>query len=92
MTVDLIVGIDPAAAEPLHRQAYSGIRAAILEGRIGPGIRVPSSRALAETLGLARNTVTGAYNQLLAEGYLETRHVVGTHDVAGGAALRRARP
>lgn len=77
--MDLVLGIDPGAAEPLHRQVYGSLRAAILEGRLGPGARLPSSRALAATLGLARNTVTGAYEQLLAEGYLETRHGSGTY-------------
>src|SRR3954470_21414370 len=77
--VDLVLGIDPARPEPLHRQLYSGLRSAILDQRLKPGIRLPSTRALATTLGLARNTVHGAYDQLLAEGYLETRHGAGTY-------------
>jgi GntR family transcriptional regulator/MocR family aminotransferase len=74
-----VLGIDPARPEPLHRQLYSGLRAAILDQRLKPGARLPSTRALAGTLGLARNTVHGAYDQLLAEGYLETRHGAGTY-------------
>lgn len=77
--VDLVLGVDPARPEPLHRQLYDGLRAAILEQRLKPGVRLPSTRALATTLGLARNTVHGAYDQLLAEGYLETRHGSGTY-------------
>src|SRR4051794_17696798 len=80
--VDLVLGIDPARPEPLHRQLYGGLRAAILEQRLKPGARLPSTRALATTLGLARNTVHGAYDQLLAEGYLETRHGAGTYVAA----------
>jgi GntR family transcriptional regulator/MocR family aminotransferase len=80
--VDLVLGIDPAGAEPLHRQLYGGLRTAILEQRLKPGVRLPSTRGLASTLGLARNTIHGAYDQLLAEGYLETRHGSGTY-VAG---------
>jgi len=80
--VDLVLGIDPARPEPLHRQLYGGLRAAILEQRLKPGARLPSTRALATTLGLARNTVHGAYDQLLAEGYLETRHGSGTYVAA----------
>src|SRR5688572_1499670 len=80
--VDLVLGVDPARPEPLHRQLYDGLRAAILEQRLKPGVRLPSTRALATTLGLARNTVHGAYDQLLAEGYLETRHGAGTYVAA----------
>src|SRR4051812_46014314 len=104
--VDLVLGIDPARPEPLHRQLYSGLRSAILDQRLKPGIRLPSTRALATTLGLARNTVHGAYDQLLAEGYLETRHGAGTYvatslpddalragvGTAGGAGLTSASP
>src|SRR5215216_1283550 len=81
-SVDLVLGVDPARREPLHRQLYDGLRAAILEQRLKPGARLPSTRALASTLGLARNTVHGAYDQLLAEGYLETRHGSGTYVAA----------
>lgn len=80
--VDLVLGIDPARPEPLHRQLYGGLRSAILEQRLKPGARLPSTRGLATTLGLARNTVHGAYDQLLAEGYLETRHGSGTYVAA----------
>ena len=90
--VDLVLGIDPARPEPLHRQLYVGLRSAILEQRLKPGARLPSTRALATSLGLARNTVHGAYDQLLAEGYLETRHGSGTYVAASlpDDALRAA--
>ena len=90
--VDLVLGIDPSHPEPLHRQLYGGLRAAILEQRLKPGARLPSTRTLATTLGLARNTVHGAYDQLLAEGYLETRHGSGTYVAASlpDDALRAA--
>jgi len=76
--VDLLLRIDPTAADPLYVQLYADLRAAILDRTLSSGARLPSSRALAETLGLARNTVHGAYDQLIAEGYLETRHGSGT--------------
>jgi GntR family transcriptional regulator/MocR family aminotransferase len=81
-SVDLVLGVDPARPEPLHRQLYGGLRSAILDQRLKPGARLPSTRSLATTLGLARNTVHGAYDQLLAEGYLETRHGAGTYVAA----------
>lgn len=77
--VDLVLGIDPTAPEPLHRQLYGRLREAILERRLKPGARLPSTRALAAMLGLARNTVHGAYDQLLAEGYVEAHHGSGTY-------------
>ncbi len=77
--VDLVLSIDPGQPDPLHRQLYAGLRLAILERRVKPGARLPSTRTLATALGLARNTVHGAYDQLIAEGYLETRHGSGTY-------------
>ena len=82
VVVDLVLAVDPAAPEPLHRQLYRELRAAILEQRLKPGAKLPSTRALATTLGMARNTVHGAYDQLLAEGYLEPRHGSGTYVAA----------
>src|SRR5262249_27226018 len=66
------------------RQLYAQLRAAILTGRLGPGQRLPSTRGLAEQVGLARNTVARAYDDLLSEGYLEGR--------AGAGAVRSAGP
>ena len=54
---------------------------AILSGHLPPGAPVPSSRVLSESLGVARNTVVFAYQQLVAEGYLESRERSG-HFVA----------
>lgn len=49
------------------------LREAVCSGRLGPGTVLPSSRGLAGDLGLARNTVAGAYDQLVAEGWLVAR-------------------
>ena len=88
------LGLDRASPVPLYRQVYQGIREAIL-GRLRPGARLPSSRTLAADLGVSRNTVVGAFEQLLAEGYVEGRG--RRHDVArscprscSGRARRRA--
>ncbi len=53
----------------LHQQ----LRSAILDGRLGAGAALPSSRSLAAQLGLARNTVVAAYDLLIAEGYVQAR-------------------
>ena len=60
------------------------LRAAIRDGRLAPGERIPSTRALAHDLGLARNTVAEAYAQLAAEGYLRTSQGAPTRVAAGG--------
>jgi GntR family transcriptional regulator / MocR family aminotransferase len=56
----------------------TSLREAIRTGRLGPGTRLPSSRALAADLGLARNTVAEVYSQLVAEGWLTARTGSGT--------------
>jgi GntR family transcriptional regulator/MocR family aminotransferase len=56
----------------------SALRDAVRSGRLPPGLRLPSSRQLASDLGLARNTVAEAYNQLVAEGWLVARQGSGT--------------
>lgn len=72
--------LDPAAGagRPLFRQLYFAIREAILAGRLAPGARLPASRVLAADLGLSRNTVLAAFDQLLAEGYIEGRAGAGS--------------
>lgn len=65
-------------ARPLNRQLYQIIREAILSQLLPAGMQLPSTRALALELAMSRNTVSYAYEQLLAEGYLETRSSAGT--------------
>ncbi len=64
---------------------------AILSGHLPPGSPVPSSRELAKALGVARNTTVFAYQQLVVEGYLESRERSG-HYVAKGMANQQAAP
>ena len=73
------VHVERTAQEPLHRQVYRELVQLILSGRLRPGARVPSSRMLADELGVARNTVLLALEQLMSEGYVETRHGSGTY-------------
>jgi GntR family transcriptional regulator/MocR family aminotransferase len=63
---------------PLYRQIYSALRGEILSGVRGAGSPVPPTRQLAGELGCSRNVVTLAYDQLLAEGYLQSRRGSGT--------------
>ncbi|HXC50239.1 MAG TPA: PLP-dependent aminotransferase family protein [Candidatus Limnocylindrales bacterium] len=63
----------------LHRQLYRALRASILDGRLGPDERLPSTRSFARELGLSRNTVLQAIDQLVAEGYASGRVGSGTY-------------
>jgi GntR family transcriptional regulator/MocR family aminotransferase len=70
--------IDPQSSFPLHQQLYDRLRDSILAGKLQAGARLPSTRALATELCISRNTVVDAFEQLKAEGYLESRHGSGT--------------
>ncbi|MGD9906584.1 MAG: PLP-dependent aminotransferase family protein [Vicinamibacterales bacterium] len=72
------IALDRRRRRTLHRQLYQQLREAILSSRLRPGDRLPSTRELAAALRVARTTVTGAYDQLIAEGYLEARLGAGT--------------
>jgi GntR family transcriptional regulator/MocR family aminotransferase len=72
------VALDPSAPAPLHRQLYAALRGSVLSGHLAPGARLASTRAMALELGVSRNTVMAAFDQLLAEGYLEGRIGAGT--------------
>ena len=63
---------------PLHQKLYEELRRAILGGRLLPCQKLPSTRSLAQSLGISRSTVTQSYEQLLSEGYLETKVGSGT--------------
>ena len=63
---------DRASAVPLHQQLYQRLRALIEARHLTPGMALPSTRALAQDLGLGRNTVIAAYEQLALEGFLQT--------------------
>jgi GntR family transcriptional regulator/MocR family aminotransferase len=70
------------------------LREAIRSGRLAAESRLPATRALAAELGLARGTVSAAYDQLVAEGYLLARHGSGTTvaHVSHAAAHHPRRP
>jgi GntR family transcriptional regulator/MocR family aminotransferase len=96
------VSEDWASSLDLHIDLPSGggrraaleraVRDAIRDGRLRPGDRVPSTRALAHDLGLARGTVAEAYAQLGAEGYLQARPGAPTRVAEGVRALAPAAP
>jgi GntR family transcriptional regulator/MocR family aminotransferase len=80
-SVDLHLDWTPTARPA--RALADALRAAIRSGQMRPGTVVPSTRALAADLGLARGTVSGVYADLAAEGYLTIRHGAPTRVAAG---------
>ena len=77
---------------PRHAQLARALRAAILDGRLRGGARLPASRDMAAQLRVARNTVIAAYEQLRVEGYVSARVGAGTYvaevQLAGGRPER----
>lgn len=73
-----IFRVDPQADAPPYRQLHDAVVAAIADGRLRPGERLPTVRALAARLGLAANTVAAAYRALEGSGVIEGRGRSGT--------------
>lgn len=74
----VLVTLDASRDVPLHQQVYMDLRDAILSGRIAARAQLPSTRLLATELRISRTTVSLAFDQLRAEGYLEARERGGT--------------
>jgi len=91
--LELLVPVDRASAEPLHRQLEQALRDAIRTGRLAAGSLLPSTRALAGQLRVSRGTVVEAYEQLAAEGYLVSRPGGATRvSMAARSAPTRPQP
>lgn len=74
----LALDLEPeGAAAPMFQRLYLQLRQAVLAGRVRAGARLPATRFLAAELGISRNTVLAAYDQLASEGFLELRHRSG---------------
>jgi GntR family transcriptional regulator / MocR family aminotransferase len=78
-SLSLHLELDRQADEPLFRQLYAGLRAAILAGHLAGGTRLPPTRQLTAELQISRKTVVNAFEQLIAEGYLEGKVGSGTY-------------
>lgn len=76
--LEIALLLDREDRKPLQEQLREQLRAAMLDGRLERGARIPSTRALSEQLNVSRNVVIAAYDELYAEGYIETRHGSGT--------------
>lgn len=76
--VQLPINFDADSGTTLQERIYDGIRSAVLSRKLESGARLPSSRDLADSISVSRNTVVLAYDRLAAEGYIELRSGVGT--------------
>lgn len=74
------------------QQVHGALRSAIVDGLLAAGLRLPSTRALAEQLGVRRNAIVAAYEQLLSDGLVEARHGAGTYVAAQLPAPAPAAP
>ncbi|WP_339472155.1 MocR-like pyridoxine biosynthesis transcription factor PdxR [Pseudomonas sp. EL_65y_Pfl1_R83] len=72
-------GIELDRRQGLTRQLYEALRQRVLDGRLASGTRLPASRDLAAALSISRNSVVRAYDQLYAEGFIESRVGDGTY-------------
>ncbi len=83
MTASIWLSLDRSAPAPLAAQLVDQLREHVLAGTLEPGESLPSSRALASELGVARSVVVRAYEQLNGEGYLESLAGSGTRIAQG---------
>jgi GntR family transcriptional regulator / MocR family aminotransferase len=74
-----VLTLPPRGAAPAYRWLCSGLRSAILEGRLRPGTRLPATRDLAKACGVSRGTIVAAFEQMKAEGYVTGRLGSGTY-------------
>lgn len=72
------IQLDKEDATPLYQQLYQAMQQAITAGQLTADLRLPSIRDLSALLNVSRNTITNAFDQLIAEGYLETKLGAGT--------------
>jgi len=77
-----VTGLDRDAGQPAYARIGERIRTAILSGALAPNARLPSGRTLARDLGVARNTVDWALDQLVADGYVVRRRGAGSYVAA----------
>ncbi|MGX5801439.1 MocR-like pyridoxine biosynthesis transcription factor PdxR [Bradyrhizobium sp. Arg314] len=75
--------VDASSTTSLVRQLYLSLRNAIVEGRLGAGHRLPSTRLASKEWGLSRGSIAEAYEILIAEGYASARHGSGTYVASG---------
>src|SRR6185437_2860777 len=90
LTLNLDPNFDSDRQHGLADRLYRELRKAVLEGRLGPNDKLPSTRELAASLFISRNTVGDAYDRLAREGYFEARRGSGTFVTDHGPAAAQS--
>ncbi len=85
----MLIPLNLVRDQPLQQQLYEQLQGLIASARLRPGVRMPSTRALAEQFGISRNTTLLTYERLIAEGYLATLPAKGTFVVRPPVRLAR---
>ena len=88
--IQIPLQIETGGDRPLHEQISDQIRLSIVDGKLRPGSYIPSSRQLADHLGVSRNTVLLAFNRLASEGYIEATK--GSHTFVSQTYEKFRRP
>lgn len=81
------IAVERPAGETLEKRIQAALRCIITYGRVPGGTRLPSSRILAQVLGVSRNTILSAYEELASEGWLDARVGSGTR-VSGSRRIK----
>lgn len=89
---EIPIELPPLGSRHRLRALHAQLRAAILDGRLKPDLRLPATRDLAAALKVSRNTAVAAYEQLLSEGYIVARPGAGTYVANVLPDARRRRP
>src|SRR5271156_408409 len=76
---EIEIALAPAGSREAARALHCQLKAAILDGRLAPGARLPATRRSKEYFGISRNTAAEVYERLLIEGYVVTRPGSGSY-------------
>ena len=86
---DFVVTVDPASSIPHYEQLRVQLLDAVSSGSIAAGAKLPTVRGLADSLGIAPNTVARSYRELERDAVIETRGRAGTFVASSGDAIHR---
>ena len=86
---NFVVTVDPASSTPHYEQLRVQLLDAVAAGSIAAGAKLPTVRGLADSLGIAPNTVARSYRELERDAVIETRGRAGTFVASSGDATHR---
>ena len=78
LKLDLPLMLEPGSTMSMHKQLTMALKDAIQSGRLAPGQMLPSSRELAQSLGISRDTIVRSYEDLSSQGFIQMKTARGT--------------